>query len=158
MEKYKGIHPGIILMRELEKRSLKQSPFATTLGEHRQTFNAIVKGKRNIPTALALKIEKELQLEEGTFVLLQAFYDIEREKEKLTGHTPDLSKLRKSLFWDTNINHINWQKQSNAVIRRVYERGNDSEKKEIFRFYGQSKINAALNSQKTAPMQLHHKP
>ena len=28
--KYKGIHPGIILERELEKRSLKKRPFALT--------------------------------------------------------------------------------------------------------------------------------
>ncbi len=38
--KYKGIHPGIILDRELKKRSLKQRPFALSINEHPQTFNA----------------------------------------------------------------------------------------------------------------------
>ena len=47
-EKYKGIHPGIILDRELKKRSIKQRPFALSLDEHPQTFNAITKGKRGI--------------------------------------------------------------------------------------------------------------
>ena len=80
--KYKGIHPGIIIERELKKRSLKKRTFALALGEYPQILNDITKGKRNIPISLALKIEKELELEEGTIVLLQSYYDIEREKKK----------------------------------------------------------------------------
>lgn len=74
-EKYKGIHPGIVLDRELKKRSLRQGPFALSLEEHPQTFNAITKGKRGISTSLALKIERELGLEEGTLVILQAYQE-----------------------------------------------------------------------------------
>lgn len=137
--KYKGIHPGIILERELEKRSLKKRPFAKSIGEYEQTINAITKGKRNIPVGLALKIESKLHLEEGTMVLLQSYYEIKREKEKLR-ETPNLSLLRKSLFWDTDINHIDWNKQQKAVINRVFERGNEDEKNEITRFYGKKII------------------
>jgi hypothetical protein len=39
------------------------------------------------------------------------------------------------LFWDTDITKIDWQKQSAAVILRIFERGNDIEKEEIKRFY-----------------------
>ena len=146
--KYKGIHPGIIIERELKKRT-----FALALGEYPQILNDITKGKRNIPISLALKIEKELDLEEGTIVLLQTYYDIEREKKKLQ-ILPNLSILRKSLFWDTNIHQIDWNKQYKAVINRIFERGNEEEKKEIERFYGNRKVRAVLNSQKTKPMQL----
>ncbi|WP_374362360.1 transcriptional regulator [Cloacibacterium sp.] len=151
--KYKGIHPGIIIERELKKRSLKKRTFALALGEYPQILNDITKGKRNIPISLALKIEKELELEEGTIVLLQSYYDIEREKKKLQ-ILPNLSILRKSLFWDTNINQIDWNKQYKAVINRIFERGNEEEKKEIERFYGNRKVRTVLNSQKTKPMQL----
>lgn len=147
-EKYKGIHPGKILERELKKRSIKQRPFALSLNEHPQTFNAITKGKRGISTLLALKIEKELKLEEGTFVLLQAYYDIKKIKEKENQITPNLKLLSKSLFWDTDIKSIDWQRQSNAVIQRVLERGNEDEKKEITRFYGNKKIKEALKESK----------
>ncbi|AZA88549.1 plasmid maintenance system antidote protein [Chryseobacterium shandongense] len=153
--KYKGIHPGIILERELQKRSLKKRPFALAVGEYPQTFNDITKGKRNIPVSLALKIEKELQLEEGTIVLLQSYYEIQKEKEKIQNRIPNLSILRNSLFWDTDINQIDWDKQFHAVIHRVFERGNEEERKEISRFYGQQKINTALHSKKTKPMQLY---
>lgn len=149
-QKYKGIHPGIILDRELKKRSIKKRPFALSLSEHPQTFNAITKGKRSLNTPLALKIEKELKLEEGTLVFLQAWYDIKKEKDKENKNTPDLSKLRKTLFWDTDINQIDWEKQYKAVIQRVYERGNANEQKEISRFYGMAKVQAALQARKTS--------
>lgn len=144
LEKYKGIHPGIILERLLSKKEISQRPFALSIGEYPQTINAITKGRRNLNTALALKIEKELGLEEGSLALLQTYYDIAEEKKK-TLHTPNLSNLRKSLFWDTDISKINWDKQYKAIIQRIYERGNDVEKKELELFYGVSKIKIALS-------------
>ncbi len=148
-EKYKGIHPGKILLRELNKRAIKQRPFALSLCEHPQTFNAITKGKRGISTSLALKIERELNLEEGTFVILQAWYDIRKIKQMEMQVTPNLSVLNKSLFWDTDINRIDWQRQYRAVIQRVFERGNELEKNEISRFYGAEKIKKAVMEFKT---------
>ncbi len=154
IERYKGIHPGIILARELKKRSLRQRPFALSVAEHPQTFNAITKGKRSINTALSLKIEKVLQLTEGTLLILQAYYEIRKEKEKQKNLTPDLSVLRKSLFWDTDIKRINWEKQYRTVIQRVFERGNEAEKNEIIRFYGKAKIQSALQDKKTQALRL----
>lgn len=136
LAKFKGIHPGIILERELKKRAISQRPFALSIGEHPQTLNAIIKGKRNLNTAIALKIERQLGLEEGTLALLQTYFDIQVEKSKIKPITPNLSLIRKSVFWDTDISQIDWDKQKNAVIRRIMERGNPLEIKEIKRFYG----------------------
>ncbi len=144
LEKYKGIHPGIVLDRALKKRAIKQRPFALALQEHPQTINAIIKGKRSISIPLAFKIERELELEEGTLVVLQTYYDIKKAKEKEVQKTPDLTILSKHLFWDTNSNHIDWEQQYRAVIQRVYERGTETDKKEITRFYGSEKVKQAL--------------
>ena len=154
LEKYKGIHPGIILERLLAKKEISQRPFALSIAEHPQTINAITKGRRNLNTALALKIEKELGLEEGSLALLQTYYNIAEEKKK-TLHTPNLSNLRKSLFWDTDISKINWDKQYKAIIQRIYERGNDAEKKELELFYGASKIKTALRLTRTKPYTIY---
>ena len=145
IEKYKGIHPGIVLNRLLDKKHISQRPFALMIGEYPQTINAITKGRRKLNTALALKIEKQLELEEGTLAILQTYFDIEEEKQKasLSG-TPNLSVIRKSLFWDTDINKINWEKQYKAVIHRVFERGNEEERLEIKRFYGDTKVTKEL--------------
>lgn len=156
LEKYKGIHPGIILDREFKKRALQQCPFALSIGEYPQTLNAITKGKRKLNTALALKIEEKLGLEEGTLALLQTYFDINEEKSKLKQSSPNLSKLRKSLFWDTDINKIDWSKQYRAVIQRIFERGNESERNEVIRFYGQEKIKNALN-QNHLPYTIYNK-
>jgi plasmid maintenance system antidote protein VapI len=155
LEKYKGIHPGVVLARELKKRALHQRPFAIAIAEHPQTLNAITKGKRKLNTALALKIEEKLGLEEGTLALLQTYFDIDEHKKKMTQRTPNLTCIRKSLFWDTDINKIDWEKQYKAVIQRIFERGNDTEKSEIIGFYGQKKIAIAL-AQMNAPYIVHN--
>ena len=158
LTKFKGIHPGIILARELKKRGLAQRPFSLSIGEHPQTINAITKAKRSLPTAIALKIEEKLGLEEGTLAMLQTYFDIQVEKLKIKPFTPNLSLIRKSVFWDTDISQIDWNKQKNAVIRRVMERGNALEIKEIKHFYGAAIIQAALKKSTGAPYTLHGKP
>lgn len=47
-----------------------------------------------------------------------------------------MSKLRSVVFWDTDMNSIDWEKNKLAVINRVFERGNKQEIEEIIRFYG----------------------
>jgi antitoxin HigA-1 len=91
-------------------------------------------------TSLALKIEQELNLAEGFLMTLQVFYDIKQEKRKTEMARPNFSKLRRGLFWDTDMEKIDWQLQKRAVIQRVFERGNSTEKEEITRFYGDSEI------------------
>jgi antitoxin HigA-1 len=142
----KGIHPGLVLEKKLKERNLKKGPFALSIGEYPQTLTGITKGPRDMNLPLAMKIEEALGLEEGYFMLLQLYHDIEQEKLKKNTLKPDLSRFRKVLFWDTDINKINWQRQSKAVIQRVFERGNDQEKEEISRFYGIDKISTALST------------
>jgi plasmid maintenance system antidote protein VapI len=147
MEKYKGIHPGLVLDRELKKRQMKKGPFALLLQEYPQTLNEITKGKRGFTPALSLKVDRALKFEEGTMLLLQTWYEIKKEQQKAnSSDRPDLSLFRKALFWDTDINKIDWPRQYAAVIKRVYERGNDQEKLEIVSFYGEDKVKAVIGS------------
>ena len=155
LEKFKGIHPGLILERELRKKNIKPSLFARSLSTHKQIFSAIIKGKRGIPVALALKVDHALGFEEGTFALLQTYYEIEQIKRNRRASRPDLKLLRKALFWDTTIERIDWEKQYRAVIERVFERGNQEEQNEIRRFYGEEKVSEVLSDYRANPMTLH---
>lgn len=150
LEKYKGIHPGIIIERLLSKKEILQRPFAISIGEHPQTLNAITKGRRKLNTALALKIEEKLGLDEGSLAILQIYFEITEQKKK-KNQTPNLANLRKSLFWDTDISKLDWNKQYKAVINRIYERGNDLEKKELENFYGSQKIKLTLKKSNRKP-------
>ena len=95
-------------------------------------------------TNLALKIEKTLGIDEGYFMTLQVFYDIKELKRKQHKLHPDFTKLRHILFWDTKMENIDWEGQKNAIIKRVYERGDEIEKNEIIRFYGIENVNKIL--------------
>ena len=96
-------------------------------------------------TKLALKIEKLLGIDEGFLMILQVFHDILLLKNKNQPH-PNLNRLRPVLFWDTDMHTIDWQKQKRAVIKRVFERGNQTEKDEIIRFYGKYTVNKILGA------------
>lgn len=133
----KGIHPGIFLERELRKKGLAKGPFALSIGEYPQTISAIIHGKRKMNSSLALRIEESLGLEKGTLMIIQVFHDIKQEEEKKVRKIkPDLSMLRESLFWDTDIEKIDWNKHRQYVIERVMERGTEDEKNIISEFYG----------------------
>jgi antitoxin HigA-1 len=140
----KGVHPGLILERELKQRHLHKGPFAISLKEYPQTLVSITKGKRRMNINLALKIEKALGIEEGFFMTLQVFYDIKKLKRKQNKLHPDFTKLRQILFWDTKMENIDWEGQKHAIIKRVFERGNEIEKKEIVCFYGIKTVNIIL--------------
>jgi plasmid maintenance system antidote protein VapI len=147
LEKYKGIHPGLILKRELKKRKLKKRPFALSLPEYPQTINDITKGKRNLTPEVSLKIDRALGLEEGTMYLLQAYYAIKNEqaKERIGLH-PDLRLFRRALFWDTDMSKLDWEKQYKSIIRRIFERGDSKEKQAILDFYGKEKVKEVVSS------------
>ena len=136
IEILKGIHPGKIIDRDLRKRHLSQRAFAASIGEHSQTLNAVIAG-RNLTTEMALKIEQAFGYEEGFLLTLQAFHEIAAYKNRMASDSvKGIPHIRRSLFWDTEFDKINWGRYKDTVIARVLERGNDAEKTEIARFYG----------------------
>lgn len=133
---YKGIHPGKLIERSLKKLGISQREFARTIGEHSQTINAIITGRRALTVKLALAIEHELGFDEGFLLALQAYYDIAQYKHKeASASITGKPNIRRILFWDTDFDKIDWGRYRNAVIQRVMERGNESEKAEVIRFY-----------------------
>lgn len=144
-EQYKGIHPGFILEHELKKRGIVKRQFAHSVNEHPQTFQAITKGQRKLPLELSFRIDEALNLEQGTMLFMQTFYEIAEYNKRHELLKPIIfNKLRPGLFWDTDINQIDWDKQSKAVIRRVYERGNEEERQAVREYYGDHLVKIAL--------------
>ena len=134
---YKGIQPGKIIDRGLKELNLSQRALARNIGEHSQSINAVIMGRRPLSTELAIKIERALGYDEGFLLALQAYYYVAEYKRKeasssVTG-VPDIQKL---LFWDTDFDKIDWGRYRSFVIQRVLERGNEADIEEIIRFYG----------------------
>jgi plasmid maintenance system antidote protein VapI len=109
LEKYKGIPPAAVIARELHRRRLSLIIFAQSLLEDPEQLQAVVDGSSTLFPELAVKIEQALGLESARLMQLQQFYDAAQEKRKATvGIRPDLSLLRPALFWDTDIQSIDW--------------------------------------------------
>ncbi len=141
LDKIRGIHPSYILNRELKSRGIRSSELASTINEHKQTISAILNKKRKITPSLSIKLSKKFNVAQDYFMLLQASYDVNTLAAiSSTCHKPNLDKFRRVLFWDTNIDQIDWNKQRRAVIKRVLERGNSQEIIELIKFYGEKEI------------------
>lgn len=129
----------------MDKQGIRNVELASTLNEHAQTIGAIIKGKRRVNAQLSIKLGKQFNTTPEYFILLQACYDIKNYQSANPQKTPDLSKLRRILFWDTNMESIDWVKYKDSVIKRVFQRGNEKEKQEIIRFYGAQTVKDILN-------------
>jgi len=136
MEIIQGVHPGKLIERDLKKKTLTQRNLSALTSIPFQTLNAIITGKRNLTTQQALKIEASLGYEVGFLAILQTLYDIKQCTEKdISTLNIQPPRIRKSLFWDTDFDTMNWAKYKKAVIKRVFERGNNVEVEEICRYY-----------------------
>lgn len=136
LDKIKGVHPGAVLEREIKLRKIKKSAFAAKVGQYPAMLTNITKQRRSMPVKLAIRIAKELGAEEEYFVILQAYYEIEKVKKEKRKEAPKPIGLRSILFWDVDPEKIDYEKNQSFVIQRVFERGNEIEIKEIIRFYG----------------------
>ncbi|HAQ38259.1 MAG TPA: plasmid maintenance system antidote protein [Saprospirales bacterium] len=140
----KGIHPGAILRRESKVRGLKNNELASAVGEHPQTISSILKEKRGINPKLSIRLSHIFDCDEEYFMMLQACYEVKSQVKQHKNITPDLSKIRKILFWDTDFSKIDWVRNQSAIIKRIFERGNEMEIKEIISFYGEEAIRKEL--------------
>ena len=143
----KGVPPGAVLRRELKKRGLESKQFALSIGEYPQTINAISKGRRGMNPALSIKLGEKFGVSPEYFMLLQAHYEVEKKRREIvlkTQATPNMNLLPKVLFWDTDIDKLDWQRYKSYVINRVFERGDDAEIKEVIRFYGEETVKEIL--------------
>lgn len=127
---------------------MTQRQLSAATGILPQRINDYISGKRRISAEASLLLENALSIEtEGFFYIIQANHDI---YDALTLQSenamPDLTKIKKSIFWDTDISQINWSSNRKSVIRRVFEYGDEPAIKEIIRFYGKNEVNDTLNS------------
>ncbi|MBS4064779.1 MAG: HigA family addiction module antidote protein [Chitinophagaceae bacterium] len=78
------IHPGEILLDELEARGIKKTAFATQLGMKPGHFSDLLYGRRHVSAATAIKLEKLLGISAEYWMRVQVYHDLftERNKEK----------------------------------------------------------------------------
>jgi plasmid maintenance system antidote protein VapI len=144
-----AVPAGAILKKILRKELISQKIIADKSAIYPQRIHDLVCGKRKFTPELSFRLEKVLGITiPGYFYRIQTNNDIfsfiDAQERK---HTPDLSKINRSLFWETPAtDKINWIKSANWVIQRTFEYGGQQEIEEIIRFYGREKISEVLNA------------
>lgn len=95
LEPFEPTHPGELLGEELEARGLTQKKFADTLGVSCSIINEIIKGKRNITSEFAFKIEAAMGIKAYIWMEMQTQYNYwtAKKNKKLSGV---LEQIRKS--------------------------------------------------------------
>ena len=83
-KKIRAIHPGEILYEEfLVPMKISQYRLAKDIGVSARRINEIVQGTRAITADTALRLSRYFGLSERYWLNLQAWFDIETEKDKL---------------------------------------------------------------------------
>ena len=81
---YRPIHPGEILKEEVECRGISQRKLAAQMGVAYSMLNEILNGKRPVTTEYALLFEAVLGIEAGTFIRMQADYNMQVARKNKT--------------------------------------------------------------------------
>jgi len=143
LSKIKVIHPGLILRRELKRNNIKSNDLANDIVEHKQTISAILNSIRGINPSISIKLANKFNIDDDYFMLLQASYEVKKTTMSKI-KKPNINSFRKVVFWDTSMDKIDWDKNKNAVIKRILERGNKTEIEEIILFYGKTTISKEI--------------
>ena len=140
--KYHHIPFGTILDRIRNKEHLSQRELASRSGIPYQRINDFIANRRRISPENSLRLEKALGIDfQCFFYQAQTNYDIYiATKQLLDLPSPDRSKFRKTLFWDTDFDALDWQGNCEWIILRVFDYANATEIEETIRFYGRKKI------------------
>ncbi len=77
------LHPGKILGEELEAREILQKDFAKKIELQPPHLSDLIRGKRHISARLALKLERELGIDAGSWLRLQMAYGLSMAKKEL---------------------------------------------------------------------------
>lgn len=56
----------------------------------------------------------------------------------------DIIKLSDKAFWDVDMNKLDYKRQADAIIVRIFERGSWEDILEVSAFYGRERVIAAL--------------
>jgi len=139
---------GAVLNRIMTKEGISQSQLAERSGIVRQRICDYLANRRRITVEASLSLEKALRIGiKGFFYRIQANHDIYTcLKEQAMNNRPNLEHYRKAVFWDTDIEMLDWDKNRLWIIRRVFEYGGEEEILETIRFYGKETVKEILSN------------
>lgn len=139
---YRGIPLGIILKKDLKRFGISQKNLAEQIGMSYTNLNRSINYHRLFNIDEATKIDKFFGYEPG-FVKKMQDYHLSANKvpSGSSSISIDRPNVRACVFWDVNIESLDWQNHRQFIIKRVDSYGNLSEKKSVHEFYLKLSVN-----------------
>lgn len=114
-------HPGSVLKKELKARGIKQKDFAEAMGMPAPNLSELIKGKRNITEAIAIKLEETLGIPYQNWMNLQNRYHyVVKCREELDD--TEIKAIAEEQSLGSRLNVIALYKYFNIISRRVSDR------------------------------------
>lgn len=150
---------GSVLKHILKRTGFTQRSLAEATGLLPQRINDFINDKRRISAEQSIAIEKALGIDvAGYFYTLQANHEIYLATLQISDRkTPNLKYIPESLFWDMNINKLDWQANAKSIIERVFSYGDDEAVQEIINFYSPVVVSAQLHKIKSTRFEMRRK-
>ncbi len=77
-----SLHPGEVLDIEIQARDIRKSAFAAELGIRPGHLSELLHGRLHVNAAIALKLEKLLDIPAEYWLRVQVYYDLFIERNK----------------------------------------------------------------------------
>lgn len=126
---FKATHPGEVLREELKARGIKQKAFAGQINMQPTHLSELIKGKRNITSDIALRLENALGIPYNNWMNLQSGYDYnckmiakrdEEEAESMRMERAYREMLNLNyLYKKFNIKHSSSGERIKALVERI---------------------------------------
>lgn len=144
---YPSLDAGSVIKYILQQSGITRRQLALISGLPPQRISDFANNNRRITAEASLKLENALNIDyQGYFYIIQANHDVYLAKNLCkTGNIPDLAKIKKHIFWDSDMDRIEWQSNARHIIQRIFEYGDETAIEEIIRFYGKTRVKSELS-------------
>ncbi len=148
---YKDIPLCLIIKKDLRKRKLSQKDLARIIGVSEDELNHALNGKSCFSKQQAASIDRFFGYEESFTIRLQMIATSKKSKvdsKKLNSKIDsvntsednpsldyEIPMVRSCVFWDIDMQSLDWIRHQKFIERRIAQYGNQEEKIAIARFY-----------------------
>ncbi len=142
---YHSLDVGSVIKYIMTQTGTTGRQMAEKCGLPPQRISDYVNNHRRITANVSLALEKAFNIDKpGYFYIIQANHDVYLASRATTQSTPDMTKISRHIFWDSDLSKINWQSARRQIIQRAFEYGDEQTITEIIRFYGKSTVKQIL--------------
>lgn len=136
-DRYKNIPFSLIIKKDLRKRNMSQKHLANLIGMSYSSLNKVLNGHAYFNVIQAASIDRFFGYEDSFIFRLQIIdkaKSLENHKH-ITSFCLNVPSIRPCVFWDTDVQSLDWIRHRIFIEQRILSHGNPEEKLAMKNFY-----------------------